>query len=197
MAEILGLGLSHYPPFSGLDASMAEILRWTLDDPDIPAEQKDPANWPPLMRAEWSDDRGAAAAATHRAAMIAGFEKTRQMLDDFAPDALVVWGDDQYENFREDVVPAYAVQAYGDMELRPWAQAADSSDMKGKPNIWGKGPEQTFTVRGRPDKDPVLRHNVLSLETPEGQREKHDSVAAAHRGALQHAAPGDLRLHRI
>ena len=30
MAEILGLGLSHYPPFSGLDDSMAEILRWTL-----------------------------------------------------------------------------------------------------------------------------------------------------------------------
>jgi hypothetical protein len=182
MAEILGLGLSHYPPFSGLDDSMAEILRWTLEDPDIPEAEKDPANWPPLMREEWSDDRGGAAAARHRAAMIAGFERTRQMLDDFAPDALVVWGDDQYENFREDVVPAYSVQCYGDMELRPWAQAADSSAMKGKPNVWGEGPEQTFTVRGRPDIGKYLVSALL-----ENDFDPAYSYQPLHHGGLPHA----------
>jgi len=160
MGEVLGLGLSHYPPFSGSDDAMAGILKWTLEDPDIPDREKDPANWSELMRREWAEDEGRAAAAAHREALIAGFDRTRQALDDFAPDAVLVWGDDQYENFREDVIPAYSVQCYGDMEIRPWAQAADSSDMKGKPNVWGEGPETTFTVRGRPD---IGKHLVGAL----------------------------------
>lgn len=182
MAEILGLGLSHYPPFSGLDDSMADILRWTLEDPDIPAAQKDPASWPALMRQEWGQDRGSAAAATHRAAMIAGFEKTRQALDDFGPDALVVWGDDQYENFREDIVPPYAVQCYGDMTLRPWAQAADSSDMRGKPNVWGEGPETAFTIRGRPDIGKYLVSELLGAGFDPAY-----SYQPLHHGGLPHA----------
>lgn len=43
MAEVLGIGVSHYPPFSGRDADMANILRGRLKDPDVPAEAKDPA----------------------------------------------------------------------------------------------------------------------------------------------------------
>ena len=85
MAEILGLGLSHYPPFSGLDDAMADILRWTLEDPDIPESAKDPANWPQLMRDEWGRDGGRSAAAGHREAMVAGFEKTRSALDAIDP----------------------------------------------------------------------------------------------------------------
>ena len=46
MAQVLGLGVSHYPPLSGLDKDMANILRGRLADPDIPAAAKDPANWP-------------------------------------------------------------------------------------------------------------------------------------------------------
>ena len=42
MAEILGLGLSHYPPLSTPDAMMSGILRTTLKDPGIPDSAKDP-----------------------------------------------------------------------------------------------------------------------------------------------------------
>ena len=56
MAEILGLGLTHYPLLSVTDEHMADLLRWTLRDPDIPAAEKDPADWPVLMRSEWADD---------------------------------------------------------------------------------------------------------------------------------------------
>ena len=70
MAEILGLGLSHYPPLSTPDAMMSGILRTTLKDPGIPDSAKDPAHWPAPMRAEWADDMGTAAAGQHRAAMI-------------------------------------------------------------------------------------------------------------------------------
>jgi hypothetical protein len=62
MAEILGLGLTHYPLLSVTDEHMADLLRWTLRDPDIPTAAKDPTNWPALMRREWADDGGTSAA---------------------------------------------------------------------------------------------------------------------------------------
>jgi hypothetical protein len=37
MAEILTLGLTHYPPLCLPDQDMAGILSWTLNDPAIPA----------------------------------------------------------------------------------------------------------------------------------------------------------------
>jgi hypothetical protein len=121
MADILGLGLSHYPPLCLPDADMAGILRWTLEDPSIPAKEKDPASWPAAMRAEWADSTRAAAA--HRAQLVAGFDRVRAALDAFRPDAVLMWGDDQYENFREDLIPPFAVLAYDDLELRPWDHA--------------------------------------------------------------------------
>ena len=37
MGEILGIGLSHYPPLCGLDEDMAAVLRATMTDRDISA----------------------------------------------------------------------------------------------------------------------------------------------------------------
>ena len=161
MGEILGIGLSHYPPFCGADEDMADILRYTLDDPDIPAAEKDPANWPEAMRHEWGNDGGTAGAGEHRAAAVANFDRLRATLDDFAPDLLVIWGDDQYENFKEDIVPPYTVCAYDDLEIRPWADAADSSAMVGKANVWGEGGDTCFTIRGRPEVARELAGGLL------------------------------------
>ena len=83
MAEILGLGLSHYPPLSTPDAMMSGILRTTLKDPGIPDAAKDPAHWPAAMQAEWGQDQGTLAAAQHRAAMVAQFRRMREELDRF------------------------------------------------------------------------------------------------------------------
>lgn len=151
MAEILALGLTHYPPLCLDDANMAGILGRTLDDPAIPAAAKDPANWPPAMRAEWATDHGATAAAAHRAALVEGFDDVRTALDDFAPDAVVIFGDDQYENFKEDVIPPFTACAYGDLEVRPWAQVQESGAIGGRPNVWREGPDFALTVKGRPD----------------------------------------------
>ena len=146
MGQVLGLGVSHYPPLSGRDADMANILRGRLADPDIPAAAKDPAQWPPAMQAEWADPT--AAAARHRAAMGTGLKRVRQALADFKPDFVLIWGDDQYENFKESVVPAFSVLAYEDREIRPWAQATASAMFDansrdewggGRPNVWGGG----------------------------------------------------------
>src|ERR1700677_3738921 len=99
MGEILGLGISHYPGFSYSDQTMGARLTQTLSSPRVPEDLKDPANWPEAMRAEWGDDQGTAFAARHRAEFREGAAVVRQALDDFAPDAVIIFGDDQYENF--------------------------------------------------------------------------------------------------
>ncbi|KLL11265.1 extradiol ring-cleavage dioxygenase [Protofrankia coriariae] len=143
MAEFLGLGLTHYPLLAGTDEHMAGLLRWTLQDPDIPEAEKDPASWPELMRREWADDQGVAAAAEHRRELRAGLARCRAALDAFQPDLLVVWGDDQYENFREEVIPPFCVLAYDDTEVHPFALMNE----RGSPNAWGRPDDMTFALR--------------------------------------------------
>ena len=59
MAEILALGISHYPPLSGPDERMAWILKRMLQNPHLPEALADarPAG-PSAMRAEWGNDEG-------------------------------------------------------------------------------------------------------------------------------------------
>jgi len=186
MAEILGLGITHYPPLCLPDAQMSGILRWTLDDPAIPPEQKDPSAWPEAMRAEWSDDFGTRAARLHREALVAGLDRVRSRLDEFRPDVVIIWGDDQYENFHEDVIPPFAICAYDDIELRPWAHASASSAMKGRENVWNEDATFGYRLRGRPD---VARQLVASLI------ESDFDVAYAYK-PLHHASVAP-RLHEL
>lgn len=156
--DVIGLGMTHYPMITTTDEHMASLLRGTLKDPDIPAEAKDPLNWSPLARREWGDDRGSTAAATHRAALRAGFDRCRAELDAFQPDVLVVWGDDQYENFREEVVPSFCVLVYGDTEVDPLGVV----NRRNHPNAWGLPRDgQSFTMRGAPDFAKALARFVL------------------------------------
>lgn len=146
------------------DAQMAGILATTLQDPSIPATARDPASWPALMRHEWADDVGERAAAGHRRALLAGFDRIRAALDAFDPDVVLIWGDDQYENFREDVIPAFTVCAYPDLDFHPWRHAQRSSMADaGKPNVWNEGPDLCYRVKG----DPVFARDLATalLET--------------------------------
>ena len=172
MAEVMGIGITHYPPLGGRDEDMAGILKGRLNDPDVPAAARDPRNWPAAMREEWSDDQGRAAAARHRAAVVGGLKKARAALDAFAPDVVLIWGDDQYENFREDIVPAFCVLAYDDMVVKPWAQATESAMFSGKedewgggrPNVWGERRDHELRVRGAQDIGRWLATTLLERD---------------------------------
>ena len=164
--------MTHYPLLAGTDEHMADLLRWTLADPDIPAEAKDPANWPASMRAEWDADGGVAAAAHHRKLLVENLSRCREALDEFAPDVVVVWGDDQYENFREEVIPPFCVLAYGDVDVNPF----ELMTRRGSPNAWGLPDDTTITLHGDADGRPQtrrrtdrpgIRHRLL---LPEAQR---------------------------
>ena len=75
MAEILALGISHYPPLTGHDDRMAGILRRMLQNPDLPEHLRTPEGWPAPMRAEWGDDQGTTSAARHRADLVGWMER--------------------------------------------------------------------------------------------------------------------------
>jgi Catalytic LigB subunit of aromatic ring-opening dioxygenase len=158
MATFLGIGMTHYPLLAGTDDHMAGLLRWTLQDPDIPAEEKDPANWPDSMRADWSDDGGTAAAGHHRKVLREELGRCREALDEFDPDVVVVWGDDQYENFREEVVPPFCVLAYPDLDVHPFAVMND----RGSPNAWGLPDDMTCVLHGNVDDSRALADALIS-----------------------------------
>ena len=156
MGDILGLGISHWPRLAQKNEELAIWLRRTLKDPDIPSHFKDPASWPARMREEWADDEGVAHAQEHRDSMVSGLREVRKALDSFKPDALVVWGDDQYENFREDVIPAFCVLAYQhDLECKPFGAM---------PNQWDETSETTFHVKSAPKIAEHLASGVIDEE---------------------------------
>ncbi|HLI78820.1 MAG TPA: hypothetical protein VKV03_02490, partial [Candidatus Binataceae bacterium] len=130
MADILAVGITHYPPLSGRDESMSWILKRMLENPHLPEKLRHSENWPDAMRKEWSTDEGFAAARAHREQLRQSLRRTRAQIDEFHPDFIVIWGDDQYENFREDVVPPYCIYAhesfqYGAMPNNIWNEPAD------------------------------------------------------------------------
>lgn len=157
MAHFLGLGLTHYPLLAGTDDHMASLLRWTLSDPDIPESAKDPADWPELMRREWGSDKGVAAAAQHRKALVDNLVRCRAALDEFKPDVVVVWGDDQYENFREEIIPPFCILAYDDIETEPF----ELMNERGSPNAWGLPKHSTITLRGAADRGRWLAGELI------------------------------------
>jgi hypothetical protein len=149
MAEILALGISHYPPLTGSDEHMSWILKRMLQNPRLPEALRTPAGWPEAMRAEWGNDDGTSAARRHRAELVGWLEKTRAALDDFNPDFILMWGDDQYENFREDIVPPYCISAYDRFRF---------SSPPG--NVWGET-ETTFDLPGHRPAAKMLTSGLI------------------------------------
>ncbi len=158
MADVLGIGLTHYPMLAGADTHMANLLKSALKDPDIPADVKDPASWRPLAREEWGEDGGTAAAGGHRKRLLENLTRCREAIDEFEPDVLLVWGDDQYENFREEVIPSFCVLAYQDTRVEPFGVL----DMLKIPNVWGLPSDTEFTMKGDPDFAKRVTSDVLS-----------------------------------
>jgi hypothetical protein len=158
MGEILGLGVTHYPGLMYPDAQMTVFLQRTLESDRIPADRKDPASWPELMRREWGTDKGATAAAEHRHRCAEAFRAVRKELDAFAPDFVVIWGDDQYENFKEDVIPPFCVLAAPEMACRPFARKRAFTPPE---TIWGEPADTVFTLKGHPDGAKYLAKELL------------------------------------
>ena len=108
------------------------------------------------MREEYGDDEGTSAAARHREALVTQMRKARRLLDDFAPDFVVIWGDDQYENFQEDIIPPFCVFAYDTFAPMPWAHAP------ARVNIWDEPKDTTLELRGHRHGAKALTQGLLT-----------------------------------
>lgn len=139
MGEILGLGLTHFPFLNNKDENMTAVLKQMRKNPNLPEELKDPSGWPEEMRKEFGDDEGLSAAEKHRELCVAELRKLRQELDEFNPDYVLVFGDDQYENFREDIIPAFCIGAYDKVK---------SKNKFGKDNVWDEDVDKEFEIKG-------------------------------------------------
>jgi len=174
MADILVLGLTHYPPLWGPDERMASILKRMLQNPKLPQALRTPDGWPTPMRAEWGDDEGKSAAAVHRATLVNWLGKTRAALDAFKPDFVLMWGDDQYENFREDVVPPYCIAAY------------DRFKFATPPgNVWGET-DRVFDLPGQPQAAKLLATRLIEtgFDTAYAYKPLHHPLGHAFTNAI-------------
>ena len=172
MGEVLGLGISHYPGFIFADSEMAMRIKSTLMSPKVPEALKDPKNWPQPMQAEWADDEGAGFATRHREQFVAGVREARQALDDFAPDVVVIFGDDQYENFKEDIIPPFCVSIADQYETQPHMRSFPRPQ---RPNVWEEPYDKTFITAGHRQ---AAKHLVTELmnegfDVPYSYKELH------------------------
>jgi hypothetical protein len=119
MGEILGLGVTHYPPLVGMDDRMAEILQSSYGARGCRRRRRIRRPGPPRGVRSGMRTGTPGRAREHRRRHRAALAEVRDVLDAFAPGLIVVWGDDQYENFREDGVPPFCVFALDEVETRP------------------------------------------------------------------------------
>ena len=176
MAELLGIGVTHQPSLAAEPIGPGS-LKLTLKDPGLPEHLRGPAGWPESMQREWGNDEGATHARRHREDIASALRQVRRKLDEFQPDFVVLWGDDQYENFHEDVVPAFCVMAYDTITFKPWGQRAQ--------NHWGEPQDKAFSFRG---------HRTGAKHLATGLLEQGFDIAYAYRPlhAVGHAVTNTL-----
>jgi len=175
VAEILCLGISHYPSLAGHDERMSGILKLMLANPHLPEDVRNPEKWPDAMRAEWGSDEGKSAARDHRQRLVNAFEKTREALDAFKPDFVLIWGDDQYENFKEDIIPPYCVNAHARFKITVPPS-----------NVWGEPSGETFEVPGNVAAAKYLTSRLIEegFDTAYSYKPLHHSLGHAFTNAI-------------
>ncbi|MBV8120453.1 MAG: extradiol ring-cleavage dioxygenase [Alphaproteobacteria bacterium] len=176
MAEILGLGMTHSPPLMSAQGDTAARLRRMMSDPLLPPHYRDPQHWPEPMRREWGNDEGGAHVQRHRAELIDAMRWARKELDAFRPDLVIVFGDDQYENFREDGVPAFQINCFDAFTAKPWA-----TKPPGYHNAWDEAPDTEFRYNAnkRAAKELAARLIGEGFEVAYAYEPRHDEMPHA------------------
>lgn len=146
MAQIIGLGTTHAPTLWKIPAEATGSLRRTLAGKNLPPHLRDPRNWPEPMQAEWAGDQGAAAGREYTRRTFAATRTLRARLDAFKPDLVIIYGDDQYENFIEDIAPPFCIYAMDEMRSLPFAAGIASSEPR--PNVWNESGDTEFVHKG-------------------------------------------------
>jgi hypothetical protein len=176
MGEILGLGMTHSPPLLARQGDTAARLRRMMSDPLLPEHYRAPARWPQPMQREWGNDEGRTHVERHRAALEDAMRWSRKELDAFNPDLVIVFGDDQYENFREDGVPAFQINCFDAFAAKPWAHKRP-----GHENAWDESADAEFHYKAnrRAAKEIAARLIQEGFEVAYAYQPRHDVMPHA------------------
>jgi hypothetical protein len=68
---------------------------------------------------------------------------------------MLVWGDDQHENFQADIIPSFCLLAYDAVDVQPWAKSGAAG------NFWEEPAETTFHVRGHREGAKFLASRLI------------------------------------
>ena len=85
MGEILGLGMTHYPPLTGPDGDWRTSSA-RCSGPGLPSATRAPGELPEAMRQQYARTADTASAAAHRERLVQQFRQARALLDDFRPE---------------------------------------------------------------------------------------------------------------
>jgi hypothetical protein len=177
MGDILGIGTTHYPALTGTDEGLSSLWQYIINAPRIDPKWKDRRNWPAGMLDEVGNDMGLSAARRYRERMWTNFRKQRWMIDEFAPDFIVIIADDQYENFKEDIIPPFCVFGLDrDFEQKVWAHGRNA----GKDNFWGEPPDLKVTFHGHREGAKYLTSGLINrgVAVPYAYRMLHSPTLA-------------------
>ena len=168
MGEILLAGTTHYPLLLYSDAFMTSQMEKHWKSDRVPAWWKDQKNWPKEMQEEYGPGgrNGLAAAAAHRKRLVEGFRKVREEIDAFKPDFLLIWGDDQYENFHDDLVPPFCIYICDKFETQPFRKRRELPDGTEVFNVWGDAIDHVFAHQGHPEAAKYLTSRLLEMGYP-------------------------------
>ncbi len=132
------------------------------------------------MQAEWADDEALGVAREQREVHLAAFRRLRAEIDAFAPDLVLIFGDDQYENFREECIPPFCLHIYDAITALPFH---DEPAGMGRPTVSGRPPNEPRAFRGH---RPAALHLARALhqrgcDLPYAFRPRHPTgLAHAH-----------------
>ena len=73
---------------------------------------------------------------------------------------ILIWGDDQYENFHEDLIPPFCVFIADEFETKPFTRGAGWALDK-PTNIWNEPADKTFVTKGHPAAAKYLTRKLL------------------------------------
>ena len=181
MAEILGLGVTHWPTLCLPNEGLTGVFKRTLDAPNVDPARKDPANWPKEMLAELGNDDGLSARPTAAASASATIS-ARSAKSSTISTRISCWSGATTNtrtsgktSSRRSASPATTTR----FALQPW-----SNGNGGKPNRWGEKGDWNLNLKGHREAAKYLATGLIEA------RHRHGLC-------LQAAAPSDgARLHQ-
>jgi len=177
MGEILGIGTTHHPSLTGTDEAFATTWQTIINAPRIDPKWKDRKNWPPGMLDEVGNDMGLSAGRRYRERCWKSFRKQREIIDAFKPDFIVIIADDQYENFKETIIPPFCV--YGlddDFQQEVW----NHGFMGKRPNYWGEPHDWKMKIHGHREGAKYLTTGLINrgVAMPYAYKLLHSEILA-------------------